>query len=78
VAVRAISRNTDPAFVGRLSLAQPAQDDALLIVLWISAGQAARPLSAHSLELQHALTAIAAIASDSEPRHLVWEVNARV
>jgi hypothetical protein len=68
----------DPAFVGTLNLAQPTEGEAMLIVLWISAEQAARPLSSHSLELRQALASIAALAVEHEPRPLVWEVNARV
>jgi hypothetical protein len=68
----------DPAFVGTLNLAQPTEGEAMLIVLWISAEQAARPLSLHSLELRHVLASIAALAVEHEPRPMVWEVNARV
>ena len=68
----------DPGFVGTLNLARPTEDDAMLIVLWISREHAAGPLSSRSLALRRALAAIAALANDSAPRPLVWEVDARV
>jgi hypothetical protein len=72
----ALSR--DPAFIGTLNLAHPTEGDEMLIVLWSSREDAGRPLSSRSLDLRQALAGIAAIANDSEPRPLVWDVNARV
>jgi hypothetical protein len=69
---------SDPAFAGTLNLAHPTDGEAMLIVLWISAEQQERSPVARSLEIRQALAAIAAIASDHEPRPLVWDVNARV
>jgi hypothetical protein len=68
----------DPAFVGTLNLAHPTDGEAMLIVLWLSAEQAARPLSLHGLELRQALASIAALAVEHEPRPMVWQVDARV
>jgi hypothetical protein len=68
----------DPGFVGTLNLARPTEDDAMLIVLWISREHAARPLSTRSLELRRALAAITALANECEERPLVWEFAAQV
>jgi hypothetical protein len=67
-----------PASAGTLNLAHPTDGEAMLVVLWISAEQAERSPGARSLEIGQALAAIAAIASDHEPRPLDWDTHARI
>jgi hypothetical protein len=67
-----------PGFSGALSLVDQETGRAVLLVLWESDDEAARPLADRGVTLIQALAAIAELSSVDPCAVTVWEVNARV
>jgi hypothetical protein len=68
----------EPGFGGALNLVDRQTGNAMMIVLWETAEQAARPLAEHGQAFLRALASIAAITTGNRKPVSVWEVNARV
>src|SRR5262249_35445228 len=68
----------ESGFSGALNLVDRESGNAMMIVLWETADQAARPLSRYGDRFLRALASIAAISTGNRQPMSVWEVNARV
>jgi hypothetical protein len=68
----------EPGFGGALNLVDRQSGDALMIVLWETVEQAARPLSEYGSRFLQALAHVMEISSGQRAPISVWEVNARV
>ena len=68
----------EPGFGGALNLVDRETGNAMMIVLWETAEQAARPLAEYGQAFLRALASIAAITTGNRKPVSVWEVNARV
>jgi hypothetical protein len=67
-----------PGFAGALNLVDRTTGSLLLIVLWESAEQAGRPLSAHGGDVAVALASVAALSDCVQRPASAWEVSARI
>jgi hypothetical protein len=68
----------EPGFAGALSLVNPVDGEALMIVLWQSAEQAQRPLGDNGTNVLAPLLLRIAGASPGERQTSIWEVTVRV
>jgi hypothetical protein len=68
----------EPGFAGALNLVDRETGNALMLILWETADQANRSLSAYGQRFLKALASIAAISTGNRAPISVWEVNARV
>jgi len=68
----------EDGFSGALNLVDRESGNAMMIVLWETADQAARPLNRYGDRFLRALASIAAISTGNRAPMSVWEVNARV
>jgi len=68
----------EPGFSGALNLVDRESGNALMLVLWETAEQAARPLNEYGGRFLQALASVIAISTGNRQPMSVWEVNAQV
>jgi hypothetical protein len=68
----------EPGFAGALSLVNPRDGEAIMIVLWQSAEQAQRPLRDNGTSFLAPLLHIAGTSAGDQQQTSVWEVTVRV
>jgi len=65
----------EPGYAGALNLADEANGDGLMVVLWQTEEQAERPLSDYGPAFLKALADIVAISTGTRKPNRVWRVN---
>jgi hypothetical protein len=68
----------EPGFAGALNLVDRASGNAMMVVLWESREQAARPLKDYGDGFLRALASVSHISTGTRKPISIWDVNARV